>query len=80
MHELGVLRQIVKIVNRVTEQNRIQQVKHIALEVGEASGYVPVFFEKLFPVAVAQLPALKEAQLRIEVVEGKGLSVKDIGY
>ena len=80
MHELGVLCHAVKVVDRVASENNIERVKHITLEVGEASGYVPIFFEKLFPVAVDQLPALKEAQLRIEIVEGKGLSVKDIGY
>ena len=80
MHELGVLCHAVKVVDRIASKNSIDKVKYITLEVGDASGYVPIFFERLFPVAVDQLPALKEAQLRIEVVEGKGLSVRDIGY
>ena len=80
MHELGVLRNAVNTVAAVAKQNNIKKIKHITLEMGMESSFVPMFFEKLFPVAVDQLPALKEAQLRIEVVEGKGLSVKDIGY
>lgn len=80
MHELGVLCQAVKMVDRIASKNNIEKVKHITLQVGEASGYVPVFFEKLFPVAVDKLSALKDAQLIIETVPGKGLSVKDIGY
>ena len=57
MHELGVLCQIVKKVNQVALDNQINQVKHITLEVGEASSFVPIFLEKLFPVAVENFPA-----------------------
>ena len=80
MHELGVLCQIVKKVNHVAEENKIQQVKHITLEVGEASSFVPVFLEKLFPVAVENFPIFNTCVLKIEKVTGKGLVIKDIGY
>ena len=80
MHELGVLYQAVKSVDRIAASHRISRVKHITLEVGEDSGYVPLFFQKLFPVAVDQFPAIKGAQLRIRMAPGKGLLVKDIGY
>ena len=42
MHELGVLCQIVKKVNKIALENEIEQLKHITLEVGEASSFVPV--------------------------------------
>lgn len=80
MHELGVLRQIVKTVTRITEENRIAKVSHIALEVGETSGFVPQYLTKLFPVAADQYPALHDAQLRISTVAGRGLVIKEIGY
>lgn len=32
MHELGTLRQIVKTVVRIVEENSIQRVKHSALD------------------------------------------------
>ena len=80
MHELGVLCQIVKKVNCVAQENKISQVKHITLEVGEASSFVPVFLEKLFPVAVENFPAFQSCVLKIEKTEGKGLVIKDIGY
>lgn len=80
MHEFGVLYQALKTVSRIAEKNHILQVKHITLEVGEASGYVPLFFEKLFPAASDGFPAVKGAQLRIYTVPGKGLIIKDIGY
>lgn len=80
MHELGVLCQIVKKVNHIAEENKIQQVKHITLEVGEESSFVPVFLEKLFPVAVENFPAFQKCELKIEKTTGKGLVIKDIGY
>ena len=80
MHELGVLREIVKIVDRVVKENGIQKVKHITLEVGEASGFVPMYLTKLFPVATDAYPAMHETKLIIDMVPDKGLVVKDIGY
>ena len=80
MHELGVLYQALKVVDRVAVNNRISHVRHITLEVGEDSGYLPLCFEKLFPVASDSFPALQGAQLRIRTVPGASLQVKDIGY
>lgn len=80
MHELGVLHQIVKTVNRIAEQNRIRQISHIALEVGDASGFVPRYLTKLFPVAADAYPVLQRAELRIAVVPGAELLIKEIGY
>ena len=80
MHELGVLHQVVKTVGRIAEENQIRKIKHITLEVGNVSGFVPQYLTKLFPVAVDGSPALKRAKLRIEMVEGRGLSIKEIGY
>lgn len=80
MHELGVLRQIAKTVWRVTEQNRIREVRHIALEVGDASGFVPCYLKKLFPVATDAYPVLQGAELRIFTVPGRGILIKEIGY
>ena len=80
MHELGVLHQIVKTVHRVMEQNRIPQIRHIALEVGTESGFVPAYLKKLFPVATDVYPSLQTAELRISTVPGTGLVIKEIGY
>ena len=80
MHELGVLFQAVKTVDRLAEENKIQRVKHITLEVGDESGFIPKFFEKLFPVATDQFPRIQGAELRIELAKGRQLLIKDFGY
>ena len=80
MHELGVLRQIVDTVERITTQNGIEHVAYIALEVGQVSGFVPMYLHKLFPVAVDSHPVLQCAELRVELVSRAGLVIKEIGY
>lgn len=80
MHELGILRQIAKTVNHVAEDKIIPRVKHIVVEVGDASGVVPQYLMKLYPVAVEAYSALKNAELKILVVPGRRLVIKEIGY
>ena len=80
MHELGVLMQAVRTADRIARENGIENIEHLTLEVGEDSGYLPLFFEKLYPVATERFPTMKNSELRIETAPGKGLSIKDIGY
>lgn len=80
MHELGVLYQVVKTVNRIAEENHIHKVKYITLDVGESSGFVPHYLTKLFPVAVDTYSLLRKAELRICMIQGANLQIKEIGY
>lgn len=80
MHELGILNHVVRTVDRIAKENSIEKIDHITLEVGEASGCVPAFLEKLFPVAIENNQVMKESELKIVMAEGKGMSIKDIGY
>ena len=80
MHELGVLLQAVKTASSAAQKNNITRVKHMTLEVGEDSTFVPVFFEKLWPVAIENFPIMRGAELKIETAPGEKLLIKDIGY
>jgi hydrogenase nickel incorporation protein HypA/HybF len=80
MHELGILNHVVRTVDRIAKENGIEQIDHITLEVGDASGCVPAFLEKLFPIAIEKNDIMKDAELNIVIAEGKGMSIKDIGY
>lgn len=80
MHELGILKHAIKTVNDISEKNDIEKIKFITLEVGKDSSFVPIFFEKLFPVAIEGMERFQNAILNIEVVDGKGLIIKEIGY
>ena len=80
MHELGILKHIGTIVEQVADKNLIKAVKHITLEVGSQSGVVPQYMKKLFPAAADMFPVLKNTELRISIVCGNGLVIKEIGY
>ena len=80
MHELGVLRHVLKTVGGIAEKKRIASVKFITLEVGIQSTYVPTYLTKLYPVAADPYPPLRNAELKINMVSGKGLTIKEIGY
>ena len=80
MHELGVLIRAVRTVDQMAKQHNIERVKHITLEVGKDSTFVPAYFEKLFPAAIDAFETMKDAILNIKMVEGRGLVIKDFGY
>ena len=80
MHELGVLKNAINAVSSAAKKHGIQQIKFITLEIGEDSTFVPVFLEKLFPVAIDGLEMFKQAQLKLQLVPGKKLVIKEIGY
>ena len=80
MHELGILNQIIHVVEQVATQNSIEAIKQITLEIGLDSGVVPRYLKKLMPIAVDSLPLFRHTELNIRMVGGKGLVIKDIGY
>lgn len=76
MHEIGVLTEAVKMVETIASDNNIEKVTHITLEVGELCGYVPLFFEKYFPVVTENKPVFEGTDLRIITVKGQALCSK----
>lgn len=80
MHELGILCQVLKTVENAAKKNNISEVKHITLQVGTESGCVPHFLEKLFPAAVDNFPQIGKPELKLEMMPGKRLQIKDFGY
>ncbi len=73
MHEIGVLTEAVNLVEQIARDNQISKVKYITLEIGELCGYVPLFFEKYFPVVIEDRPVFAGAELRIREVKGQAL-------
>ena len=80
MHELGVLRHIVMTVAKAAKENNIGEIKHITLEVGDESSYVPHYLEKLFPVALRFHPELGSPELKLIHTKGSKLQIKEFGY
>ncbi|PKM64712.1 MAG: hydrogenase nickel incorporation protein HypA [Firmicutes bacterium HGW-Firmicutes-20] len=73
MHEIGVLEEAVRTVERIAKDKQIDKIRFVTLEIGELTGYLPVFFEKYFPVIVENRPALHNAELHMQIVKGEAI-------
>ncbi len=80
MHELGVISYAVKTVNEIAEKNGVERIRFITLDVGEDSGFVPDYLHKLYPVAIDGKTRFEGSELKIYIVSGRGLVIKEIGY
>ena len=80
MHELGVLTQALKRVQRAADEKNIKSIKTVVLEIGETSSFVPAYFARLYPAARELFPATAQSELRMLMVPGPGLRIKEISY
>lgn len=70
MHELSLLVEVVKIVENLAVENKINKLEAIVLQVGELSSVIPEFMKDYFPVVTLDKPFFKDTKLEIEVLEG----------
>lgn len=56
MHELGIVYQIIKVVDQFAKQNEVTEVAKIVLEIGQLSGAIPKFIQECYPAAVDGTP------------------------
>lgn len=56
MHELGIVYEVIKIVDSFSKENNLTKVDKIVLEVGELSQAIPRFIEECYPAAVNETP------------------------
>ncbi len=73
MHEISVLHKAIELAEQTAIDNNIDKIAYVTLEVGELSGYLPVFFEKYFPVVTEGKPMFAGAQLKMIIARGEGL-------
>lgn len=73
MHELSVLNKAIDTVSKIAEENDVQKIAYITLEIGELTGYLPVFFEKYFPIVIEDKPLFQDAKLYMRVIKGEAL-------
>lgn len=69
MHELGIMFNIVRSVEKFATENGVTQVETLVLQVGELSPVVPQYIEACYPAAVDGT-LLQETKLRIEIIPG----------
>lgn len=71
MHELGIVYEVIKIVDAFVIENRIEYVDKIVLEVGQLSQAIPRFIEECYPAAVNETP-YENTHLEIITIPANG--------
>ncbi len=71
MHELGVIIEVAKTVERFAEKNNLTVIDKIVLQIGEFSSMIPQYVEKCYPAAVDGT-SLENTKLEIEILPGNG--------
>ncbi len=71
MHELGVVFQVIKAVDKVADEAGVDQIGAIVLQIGELSSMIPIYVEKCFPAAIDKKPRYEYTKLEIEIIPGE---------
>ena len=69
MHELGIVMEIVRVVDEFAKEQNITEVETIVLQIGELSGVVPEYIRECFPAAIDGT-FMEETALEIELIPG----------
>ena len=71
MHELGIVYEVIKVVDNFVKENDIKKVEKIVLEIGQLSQAIPRFIEECYPAAVDGTP-YETTKLEIETIPAEG--------
>ncbi len=72
MHELGVVMEVVKTVQRFAKENGVTQIDTIVLQIGELSSMIPRYVHECYPAAVDGTE-LDQTKLKIEIIPANAL-------
>ena len=70
MHELGIVVHVIKQIEALAEEKKIQKVMELTLEVGEVSGVVKEYFVDAFEWAKKRTTYMQETKLNLVIIEG----------
>ena len=72
MHEIGVVRQVLRTVEAFAKENELDMIDTIVLEIGDLSLVIPKYVEDIYKVIIKDTP-FENTKLKIEVVEAQGV-------
>lgn len=72
MHEIGVMIEVVKMVENFARENKVTKIEKLVLQIGELSPMIPRYIEECYPAAVYGT-SLEETKLEIEILPGNGI-------
>lgn len=71
MHELSIVMEVLKQVEKAAASHGSPKVNAIVLQVGEASSVVPRFLEECYEIASHNTP-FKDTELQLEIIPAMG--------
>lgn len=72
MHELGVVFEIVRQVERIAREQQLTKIDTLVLQIGELSSMIPMYIKQCYPAAVDGT-ILEYTKLEIEILPGNGI-------
>ncbi|MHC1748278.1 MAG: hydrogenase maturation nickel metallochaperone HypA [Cellulosilyticaceae bacterium] len=75
MHELSVVFEVVKTVEKFAVNNNLTKIDTVVLQIGELSSMIPKYIEACYPAAVDGT-ILQDTKLKIEILPGNALCKK----
>lgn len=73
MHEMGILAQMIDIVEENCKKNNVKKIEAISVEVGELSGVLPIFLEEYWPLVIEGNQLFEDSKLNIRTIPGQAL-------
>ncbi len=71
MHELGIVAEVVRVVEGIAQKQNVTKIDTLVLQIGELSSVVPYYVEQCYPAA-AYGTMLEHTRLQIEVLPANG--------
>ncbi|HWQ58225.1 MAG TPA: hydrogenase maturation nickel metallochaperone HypA [Clostridia bacterium] len=71
MHELGVLAEVVRVVEETARKQNLTEIESLVLQIGELSPMIPYYVEQCYPAA-SYGTLLEHTRLEIEVLPANG--------
>lgn len=68
MHELGIIINVAREIDKVAAENDIQTVSRVTLEIGEVTGVITEYFIDCWNYFKKKHPVLRDAELVIETI------------
>jgi hydrogenase nickel incorporation protein HypA/HybF len=65
MHEVGILTQVVDVVERTMEENHLTKVERVIMQIGELTTVIPEYAKDAFEMVTYKTP-LEGAKLDVE--------------
>ena len=69
MHEIGIVRQLLRTVTAFAEENGIEEIHEVVVDCGELSLVIPEYVQELYP-PVVKGSILENARLTVNTVPG----------